>query len=166
MSAYTDLFRSLAKQDLRFVVVGGVAVVLHGYQRLTNDVDLVIDLEPEHALRFVRALTARGMRSLLPVDAEDFADREIRESWVTERNLEVFSLHDPANPLMVVDLFAKPPIEFDVLWKHAVRETIGDSQIRIAALDDLVKMKELAGRPKDLEDIRQLLRIQERGRRT
>jgi hypothetical protein len=87
-------------------------------------------------------------------------------SWVKERNLEVFSLHDPANPLMVVHLFAKPPIAFDVLWKNAVRETIGGSQVRIAAIDDLVKMKELAGRPKDLEDIRQLLRIQERGRRT
>ena len=70
----------------------------------------------------------------------------------------------PGNPLMVVDLFARSPIEFDALWSRAVRETIGDAQIRIAAIDDLVRMKELAGRPKDLEDIRQLLRIKERGR--
>ena len=163
MSAYADLFQALADRDLRFVVVGGVAVNLHGYSRFTNDIDLVIDLEPQHALRFVRALLERGLQPLLPVNAEEFADPAIRDSWVTDRNLEVFSMHDPTNPLLVVDLFARPPIEFDLLWARAVRARIANAEIPIAAIEDLVRMKELAGRPKDEDDIRHLLRILERG---
>jgi hypothetical protein len=159
------LFQALADRDLRFVVVGGVAVNLHGYSRFTNDIDLVIDLETDHAMRFVRTLTDRGLQPLLPVKAEEFADPAIRDSWVVERNLEVFSMHDPANPMLVVDLFASPPIEFDALWARAVRARIANAEIRIAAIEDLVRMKELAGRPKDQDDIRHLLRILERGTR-
>lgn len=162
MSAYGDLFHELASQQLRFVVVGGVAVILHGHSRLTNDVDLVIDLERQHALRFIRSLTARGMQPLLPVKAEEFADPVTRASWIADRNLEVFSLHDPSNPLMVVDLFANPPIAFEELWDRGVRMRVGGAEIRIAAIPDLVRMKELAGRPKDHEDVRHLLRIQGR----
>jgi len=63
---------------------------------------------------------------------------------------------------MVVDLFANPPIAFEALWDRAVRMRVGSAEIRIAAIPDLVRMKELAGRPKDQEDVCHLLRIQER----
>ena len=84
MALYAPLFRVLNAAGIRYVVVGGVATVLHGHARLTADVDLILDLEEKAAARAVRALTALGLRPRAPVDPEEFADARIRESWIRD----------------------------------------------------------------------------------
>ncbi len=83
----------------------------------------------------------------------EHADPTIRRRWVEERALTVFSLHDPANPMREVDLFAAPPIDFDELWRRSVTMRVGGIQVHVASLDDLSAMKRLAGRPQDIADI-------------
>ena len=63
---FIGLFAVLTAARVRFVVVGGLAVLLHGLDRLTADVDLVIDLSTEAATDTVRALTAAGYRVWAP----------------------------------------------------------------------------------------------------
>ncbi|MDP9194041.1 MAG: nucleotidyl transferase AbiEii/AbiGii toxin family protein [Acidobacteriota bacterium] len=141
---------------MRFVVVGGLAVVIHGHARLTVDIDLVLDLETGNVRRAIDALTARGLRPLLPVNALDFAVTETRREWVETRNLQVFTMQDPGNPLLTVDLFAREPIPFDDLWSRAETIVLGGREIHVAALDDLIAMKRVAARPQDLLDIEKL----------
>ncbi|HXI13138.1 MAG TPA: nucleotidyl transferase AbiEii/AbiGii toxin family protein [Thermoanaerobaculia bacterium] len=148
--------------NVRFVVVGGVAVVIHGHARLTVDIDLVLDLETENLRRAIEALTARGLSPLLPVNAADFADPETRREWVERRNLQVFTMRDPSNPLLTVDLFAREPIPFDELWSRAEIVQLCGRAIRIASLEDLIAMKRVAGRPQDLLDIEKLETIARR----
>jgi hypothetical protein len=159
---FEELLAHLATADVRFVVVGGVAVVIHGHARLTVDIDLVLDLEPENVRRAIDSLTARGLRPLLPVNAIDFADADVRRQWVENRNLQVFTLRDPHNPLLTVDLFAEEPIPFDELWSRAGTVMLGGSPIRVASIEDLVAMKRMAGRPQDLLDIEKLEAIARR----
>jgi len=156
---FEDLLAYLEGAGVRFVVVGGVAVVIHGHARLTADVDLVIDLAPENVRLAIDALTSRGFRPTLPVNATDFADEATRRQWVEARNLQVFSLVDPANPFIGVDLFAREPIPFHELWSHAEIIDLNGHPIRIASLDDLIRMKQTAGRPQDIADIEELERI-------
>ncbi len=59
---------------VRYVVVGGLATVLHGYARLTADIDLMVDLEPEELRKSIDALAGYGMVPRLPVDPYGFAD--------------------------------------------------------------------------------------------
>lgn len=66
----------LAAANVRFVVVGGLAVLLHGIDRLTADVDLIVDPAPGAAAGAVSALTESGYRPLAPVAALEFADAE------------------------------------------------------------------------------------------
>ena len=80
MPLYQPLFRALNASGTRYVVVGGVAVVLHGHARLTADVDLILDLERNAAGRAMEALAALGLRPRVPVNLEDFADERIRAS--------------------------------------------------------------------------------------
>ena len=159
MPLYEPLFRALNASGTRYVVVGGVATVLHGYARLTADVDLIFDLERNAAARAVRALTVLGLRPRVPVDAEDFADERIRESWVREKGMQVFSLFDPDNPLISVDVFAEHPIDFESLFERSETCDLGTVRIRIASIPDLIHLKRLAGRPRDREDIVQLEEI-------
>jgi hypothetical protein len=119
MALFEPVFGALNQAEARYVVVGGLAVVLHGHPRLTGDFDPVIDLDPETASRAMRALTDLGLRPHLPVEAAQFADPVVRERWIRERNLEVFSLHDPNNPLIEVDLFAREPLPFEELWERS-----------------------------------------------
>ncbi|MBI5673769.1 MAG: hypothetical protein HZC50_11145 [Nitrospirae bacterium] len=73
---------------MRYVVVGGVATLLHGYARLTADVDLAVDLAPQEALKMIRALAGKGFRPQAPVSAEMFADPVVREEWLQEKHSE------------------------------------------------------------------------------
>jgi predicted nucleotidyltransferase len=161
---FEELLASLDESNVRFVVVGGLAVVLQGYARLTADVDLAIDLSSENVLRTVDALTARGLRPLLPVNAHDFADEAKRREWIETRNLEVFSMRDESNPLLTVDLFAREPIPFEELWSHADTVPLGGRTVRVASVEHLIRMKRAAARPQDALDIDQLEAIARRRR--
>jgi len=139
-----------------------VATVLHGHPRLTVDLDLAIDLSADQPSKAVRALTQLGLAPVLPVDAMDFADPAVRADWVATRNLTVFSLYDPADPLRRVDVFAEEPVPFEGLWERAVDVTLAGVVARVASIEDLIIMKRLAGRPKDLADIEALETIKGR----
>lgn len=157
---YGDVFEVLDEAGVDFVVVGGFAVVAHGHARLTVDADLVIDLAPAAARAAVSALTAIGLRPRLPVDALDFADADVRQVWIDERGLEVFTFNDPEDPLRQVDVFATSPVPWDNLLADAVVVGIGDRRVRVASIDHLVAMKELAGRPQDRADVQALRDLQ------
>jgi predicted nucleotidyltransferase len=161
---FEELLASLDEARVRFVVVGGLAVVIQGFARLTADVDLVIDLDRENVLRTVDTLTARGLRPLLPVNPHDFADGAVRRNWIETRNLQVFSMRDERNPLLTVDLFAEAPIPFEELWSRADSVTLRGRPIRIASIEDLIRMKRIAGRPQDAIDIERLQEIARRRR--
>jgi hypothetical protein len=156
MSIFLPVFEQLRRGEVRAVVVGGVAVVLHGFARLTGDLDLCVDLDPEEARKAVRALVDIGLHPRVPVDPFDFADPGIRGKWVTGKGMKVFSLCDPANPLRSVDLLVEEIIPFGDLWARSEAVTIGAVEIRVASIPDLIALKRVAARPRDLEDIRAL----------
>lgn len=163
VGAFSAIFRELEQAQAGYVIVGGVAVVLHGYARLTADIDLVVDLRPGEAVRVIAALTRLGMKPRAPVDAREFADPEARERWIRDKGMRVFSMFDPRHPLVEVDLFVDPPIAFDELRGRAVMISLEGLSVPVASIADLVTMKELAGRPKDAEDIAALKAIERRG---
>lgn len=140
-------------------MVGGVAVVLHGHARLTADLDIVVDLETPALTAALEALMQTGLRPRLPVDAMDFADPAIRREWVEERGMQVFTLRDSQDVMLEVDMFADSPIDFELLWNRSEVVEISGRIVHIAAISDLIHLKEIAGRPEDLLDIEALREI-------
>jgi hypothetical protein len=126
---------------VRYVVVGGTAVVLQGHPRMTVDLDLVIDLAADQANAAVAALTGLGLQPRLPVAATDFADAATRRTWVEQRDLEVFSFYDPSDPLREVDIFATEPIPLDELLTDATVVTIGGVPVPVASRRHLMILK-------------------------
>jgi hypothetical protein len=137
---YEDVFAALAAADVPYVVVGGVAVLLHGHVRATVDLDIVIDLAAEPAGKAVDTLLGLGLKPRLPVDPHDFADGAVRRDWIESRNLQVFSFYDPAAPLREVDLFATYPVPFDELLRDSVLADVGSTQVRIASVAHLIEI--------------------------
>ena len=153
VTLFEPVLAALDAASVRFVVVGGVAVVLHGHPRMTADLDLVIDLAADPAIRAISALVGLGLEPRLPVDPRQFADPEVRRAWADERGLTVFTMLDPREPLLEVDLFARPPLPFEELWDQATIVHLGTQPVRIASIDHLIAMKKAVGRPQDLADV-------------
>ncbi len=154
------ILAALNAARVRYLVVGGVAVVLHGHLRTTVDLDLVIELEPENLRRALEALASLELQPIVPVPMEAFADPASRESWIRERNMVVFSLWHPSKPTLKIDIFVSEPFDFDVVYERAVRVDLGQIEATVVALDDLIALKREAGRPQDLADVVSLTRLQ------
>jgi len=156
MAIFEPLFKALNDGGVRYIVVGGLAVVLHGHPRLTVDVDLVVDLDEEQARRAIDTLVALGLHPRVPVNPREFADRSIRERWIRDRGMQVFSMIDPSNPMRVVDLFVEHPVPFEDLWSRSEEFELRGTTVRVASIPDLIHLKRLAGRSQDRADIEQL----------
>lgn len=163
MPIFEPVFSALNGAGVRYVVVGGLAVVLHGYPRYTADLDIVLDLEPVAAGKAMEALKRIGLKARAPVDPVAFADPAQRESWITDKFLTVFSLYSPANPLLVLDLFVREPMPFEGLWSRSRTIDLGSLKVQVASIDDLIVMKRAVARPQDLADIEALEALKKRG---
>lgn len=147
---------ALTQAGVEYLVVGGVAVVLHGHLRTTTDLDLVIRLEPNNARRAVEVLTRLGLRPRPPVPAEAFADPEQRSDWVTSKGMTVFSMWDPSDPTFDVDLFVREPFDFSVAYQRRFEAPVGTTVATVIGLEDLLALKRSVGRPQDLADVEAL----------
>lgn len=152
---------ALRDADVRYLIVGGLAVAAHGHGRVTFDVDLVLQMHPENVRRAMAALDSLGYRPTIPVPATQFADAAIRESWIRDKNMVVFQMHSDKHPETRIDLFVAEPFNFDNEYDSAlVGDILPGLQTRFVRLETLIQMKETAGREKDREDIRQLRLLQ------
>jgi hypothetical protein len=154
-----EIFKALADAGVDYVVVGGLAVILHGYLRATAVLDIVLGLAHGNARRGMQALASIGMQPRLPLGLEDFADAGKRREWRDQRNMQVFPLWDPTNPLRSVDVFVEEPIPFDQLAAEAVTRELDGVPVRVASIAHLIRMKRASGRPRDLDDIDKLQQI-------
>jgi len=155
------IVRALNSAEVQYLVVGGLAVNAHGYERLTRDIDLVIGLDPQNIIRGLRALLEIGYRMSIPVTPEQFADAEQRESWRREKNMVVLKLWSDEHRRTPVDVFIYEPFVFAEEYSAAKWEVVaGDQKAPIIQYETLVKMKTLAGRPQDLADIVDLAEVQ------
>ncbi|MFA9462465.1 hypothetical protein [Thiohalorhabdus methylotrophus] len=160
---FTRVFEALNAAGVRYVVVGGLATVLHGLDRLTADIDLVVDLEPDNARRAVETLLAQGFQAGAPVDPQGFADPDQRRDWIEREGLTVFSFWDASGNSPTVDLFVESPLPFGGMWERARDVELPDGRCHLAAIEDLIALKEATGRDSDQEDARRLREIQQRG---
>jgi hypothetical protein len=152
-SDFEAIFAGLQAAKVRYLVVGGVAVVLHGLPRFTADLDLVIALDEANTRAAMSALEALGYRPRAPVPAAQFADPIARRAWIDDKGLTVFSLWSPVHPATEIDVFVEEPFPFDAAYVRALRVDLGTVETTVASLADLIALKRLAGRPKDLADI-------------
>lgn len=155
------IVRALNDANARYLIVGGLAVVAHGYVRATVDMDIVLQLDRENVLRAMRALARIGYRPLVPVNPDEFADEQKRRSWQVEKNMIVFQMRNPRAESTRLDIFVKEPFDFDDQYERAFWDKLGNVPAPFVSYDELLRLKRTSGRPQDLGDISELELIKE-----
>ncbi len=135
-------------------------MVIHGHPRFTADLDLAAQMDRENLQRLIGALSGLGYRPRAPVDANDFVEEKIREGWIRDKGLVVFTLWSPRFPTTEIDLFVKEPFDFEIAYERALCADLEGILVTVASIADLIALKRAAGRPRDLEDIEALEAIE------
>jgi hypothetical protein len=159
MQLFKALFSSLNRASIKYMVAGGIAVNLYGIERATADVDIVLQLEKRNLLKFTGVAEKLGLKPKIPVKLEDFIDPEKRKSWRMNKGMMVFSLYDPKNPFLLIDIFTETPFDFNAVNKNRKRIRFENIIIPVVPIKELIAMKEKSGRPQDRADVFYLKKI-------
>jgi predicted nucleotidyltransferase len=140
------LLKSLREHKVRFVVIGATAFPVHGYSRATLDTDIFIEPTVRNAERTREALQAFGY-DMSDVSIEDLLNKKVLiRQYLVETDIHPFV----------------KGTSFERVWANKVKSKFGQTFVWFASLDDLIRMKRAAGRPKDQEDLKFLRRLQHR----
>jgi predicted nucleotidyltransferase len=152
------LLRRLAEEGIDFVVIGGVAVEIHGYARFTKDLDIVYATNAANLERLGKVLVELG------ATLRGFEDLPFVPDVVTLRRTEILTLDTPLGSLdLLVD--PKGSARYEEIRERALRVDLDGIEIRVVGLEDLLSMKRAARRPQDIADVDALLtadRVQRR----
>ena len=154
-----DLLQSLGDAHVDYVLVGGLAVTLHGYQRVTMDVDVVLAMDATNLARFIACAKAANLHPVIPVPIDSLARPELLEQWHRDKGMLAFGLREPDMMATVIDVLIKPIVPFEDLRRDALVRKIGRLDVPIASIDHLIRMKTGTGRSKDLIDIEELKKL-------
>ena len=163
MTAYEKIFDTLNRHGVRYLVVGGIAVVLYGAQRITFDLDIVVKLDAENTARLAKAADEAGLIPRVPVKIEQLGDENIRKRWIEEKGVVVFSLVTRAIPTRVVDIFVYEPFDFEKAYKERTDVKVGDALVPLVPIETLVRLKKEVARFKDLADVEAIEKLMKNG---
>ena len=141
-----NLLKSLNEHEVDYVIIGATAFPIHGYSRATLDIDLLIKPTKKNAENTLLALKKFGY------DIDDVSVSDILSKKILIRQ---YILETDIHP------FVKG-VTIEEIWKNRIPGKIGDTSCYFASLDDLIRMKEAAGRGKDKEDLKFLKKIKEK----
>lgn len=140
------LLKLLKEHRVKFVVIGATAFPVHGYSRATLDIDIFIKQEKSNAQNTVKALKEFGY-DVTDITVEDLLTKKLLiRQYIVETDIHPYVAG----------------VTFDEVWNNKIKSKFGNTFVWFASLDDLIKMKRAANRPKDLEDLKYLLAIKKR----
>lgn len=139
-----SLLKSLNANNVRYVIIGATAFPVHGYSRATLDTDIFIAPTEDNAKNTIAALKEFGY------DVTDLTAKDLLENKILIRG---YIVETDVHP------FVTGITDFESVWNSAVATEILGVPTHVADLDALIRMKEAAGRPKDIEDLKYLKKL-------
>lgn len=162
-----EFIASLAENKVEFIICGGMAVVYHGIERMTMDLDIAINMAPDNVKKFLAAVKDLGLTPRVPVPPESLLDKKMVDFFIREKNAIVFTFWDTDSPYRQIDMFLTKDKSYDLLIEYTVDAAVGDHIVKIISIEKLLEMK-LAIQPprdKDKMDIAALKKIIEQEKR-
>ncbi len=132
------LFACLEKNEVKYVIIGGVAAILHGVPRMTGDIDIFIEADLENAERMLATLKELGYET---------------SGLVTPAGFVAVKLLIFENGIKIDVMLRIPGVEFATAWANKKVQYAGEQKFYIISKPDLIASKLAAGRKRDLADV-------------
>lgn len=139
---FKEFIKSLNDNDVRYLVVGGYAVALHGYPRYTKDMDVWVEMTIENASKIIKALDQFGFGSLDLYESDFTVPDQIIQLGYPPRRIDI--------------LTTLPGVEFSECFPLHVTVEIGNVQVNFIDIESLKRNKKATGRHQDLADLENL----------
>lgn len=140
-----NLLKLFNDRKVKYVIIGAAAFPVHGYARATLDTDIFIEPTEENAGKCLATLMDSGY-DMSQITAHDMLKKKtLIRQYLLEVDIHPFT----------------SGVDFKDVWERKVLGKIGQVEVFFACLDDLIAMKQAAGRPKDKEDLKVLLKLRE-----
>lgn len=157
---YLDLFRALERHKVQYLLVGGLAMNLHGVPRMTLDVDLVLIMDEPNLDRFIACANELKLAPSVPVPLSALKDAEQRKAWFEQKHMIAFGLQDTqARIPTMVDILIAPVIDIEAAMQRAVVRDLSGIPVPLAGIEDMITLKRDTGRAQDQSDIEHLERL-------
>ncbi len=141
---FKDFIKAFNEAGVKYMLVGGYAVIFHGYARNTGDMDLWVERTTENYHKIKVAFQIFGM-PVFDMTLDNFLDYD---------KLDVFSFGSP--PVSIDVITDLKGLTFEATYKFAEEAVTEGISVKIISLDMLLAAKKASGRPKDLHDIQHL----------
>ncbi len=153
---------ALTDRGVQYVVCGGVACIMHGVERTTADLDLVVKFERDNLRGVIDVARRHQLQPRVPEPLESLLDEQRRRDWIEHKNAKVFTLVSNATPLQV-DVMLQYPVSFEDLWKDSRLVVLDRVSFRISSKRHLIAAKRSVDPPRtrdqrDIEDLEELIR--------
>lgn len=145
---FRDFLKALNRQNVEYILVGGMAVILHGYVRTTGDMDVWVNHTKENYQKIAKAFFDFGM----PVF-------DMTEENFLSEHYDVWSFG--VSPVKIELMTAVKGLNFEDAYKVSQLYAEDEITIRFLHLNSLIEAKKASGRYKDLDDLDQLNRKQQ-----
>jgi len=160
MNPYREIFEQLNTKDIRYLVVGGVAVNLHGYRRFTGDMDILLALDNKNLDIMTALMHDLGYIERLPVELHVLADAAKVQQFLTEKGMTAYTFLSNKRERIDLDILAAASLHFDDYDQRKTLIELEDGlRVPVVSLNDLLNMKKEANRDKDLRDVEMLLQL-------
>ena len=159
-SGSLDILQKLNQAGVKYLVLGGVAVIYHGVPRATFDLDLSVWLAPDNLERLSAVMDAMGFAPKAPVAVIGLANVQTRREWTRRKGMKVFAFEELKPPFRLVDIMVNPLRNFHQVYKRRVEVHDQGVTIPLMPIPQLIRTKTGTGRLTDQQDIEYLRFIQ------
>lgn len=150
---FFSIFEQFHKENIRYLLCGGLAVNIYGVPRMTADIDVLLDFEAENIKRFDICMLNALYKSSLPISLNLLSDKNERVKLISEKNLIAFSYYSTKINTMSMDVLIDVPFTFEELWARKNTRINDQTPIHLVSIDDLIALKKYSNRKQDQEDI-------------
>lgn len=150
---YQRLFTALWQHEIRYLLCGGLAVNIYGIPRMTADIDLLIDFDESNVEPFLKILDELSYVPAIPLAFKTLCSSNERVKLEKEKNLIAYSFNNRQSGYLALDILLKSPLTFEEMWGRKEQRHGNGFEINVVCLDDLIRLKEYAGRVQDKDDI-------------
>ncbi len=158
---YERVLRAFYENNVKYLIVGGIALNLHGVPRATFDLDIVIAWDEENVKKIENVLRKLNFKPLVPLDLKELIDSNKRENIAKKKHMFAMNFYNTEDPLEEIDILIRFPDNIDELIKRRKTIKIDDFEIYLISLDDLIKLKRRSKRHKDKEDMKNLMLVKQ-----